>query len=87
VHRQAFFTKDVRKPFSYEALLKYALQFADALRYMHDEAMPGAGVRTYVCMCMCVCAHMYVHVNLWCVLRPRPAVLWVELGAAARGEC
>jgi serine/threonine protein kinase len=41
VHRHSFFTKDVRKPFSYESLLKLALQLAEALRYMHDDAIPG----------------------------------------------
>jgi serine/threonine protein kinase len=44
VHRNSFFTRDVRKAFSYEALLKYALQMAEALRYMHDEAVPGYAV-------------------------------------------
>jgi len=44
VHRNSFFTRDVRKAFSYESLLKYALQMAEALRYMHDEALPGYAV-------------------------------------------
>lgn len=44
MHRNSFFTRDVRKAFSYEALLKYALQMAEALRYMHDEALPGYAV-------------------------------------------
>lgn len=41
VHRHSFFTKDVRKAFSYELLLKYALQLGEALRYMHEDALPG----------------------------------------------
>ncbi|TFJ88672.1 hypothetical protein NSK_000241 [Nannochloropsis salina CCMP1776] len=44
VHRNNFFTRDVRKAFSYESLLKYALQMAEALKYMHDEALPGYAV-------------------------------------------
>ncbi|KAM3570350.1 hypothetical protein VYU27_007573, partial [Nannochloropsis oceanica] len=44
VHRNSFFTRDVRKAFSYESLLKYALQMAEALRYMHDEALPGYAI-------------------------------------------
>ena len=45
VHRHSFHFKDTKKPFSYPALLRCAFQFADALRYLHDEAVPGMCLR------------------------------------------
>ena len=33
--------KDRKKPFSYPDLLRCTHQLADALRYLHDEAIPG----------------------------------------------
>ena len=40
-HRDAFVYKDYKKHFMYCDLLKAALEFADAMRYLHTEAIPG----------------------------------------------
>ena len=40
-HRASFQFKDTRKPFTFPALLQCAYQLADALRYLHDDAVPG----------------------------------------------
>jgi len=40
-NRHAFRFRDTKKPFAFQTLLYYALQLADALRYLHDDALPG----------------------------------------------
>jgi len=41
VHKYFFQYQDTNRPFSYPELLNYALQLAQALCYMHDDAVPG----------------------------------------------
>ena len=39
--RQNFRIKNYKKPFTYPELLRSAYELADALRYLHDDAIPG----------------------------------------------
>lgn len=40
-YRKLFKFKNYQKPFTFRALLRCAYEIADALRYLHDEAIPG----------------------------------------------
>lgn len=44
--RNIFSLKDVNKRFPYPQLLRYALQLAKALQYLHDDAIPGTATPT-----------------------------------------